>query len=117
MTVHNGDNDTGCIGGILVIFLVVFICGSILHIYNGRYYGHNGYHFAWKDLDRINTVVADTNKDGITTRQESEEYRKRHLIKHRLTVREGREQVYNQDGKPISAIEFSKSFTPKQTHQ
>jgi hypothetical protein len=87
-------------------FLIALLCLQGC----GRYEGHNGYYFAWKDFDDKNIVNADTNKDGTTTNEEFDAFKSEFLINRGWTKKKGFDQIYDKDGRKISPSEFAAEF-------
>lgn len=89
---------------LLALVMLLCLCGC------GRYEGHNGYFFAWRDFERSHIVVADLNKDGETTDMEMKMFTRQWLSGKSLTLKEGSHRVYDKQGKSLSAEEFASKF-------
>lgn len=88
---------------------VYFIC--LLYIAGcGRYEGHNGYYFAWRDFEKEHIVDADLDGNMETTRCEMEAFKLMWLTAKGWRIRSGFYQVYDNQGNKIPASVFARAF-------
>ena len=93
-----------------VLLLAVCLTYLLYIVGCGRYDGHNGYFFAWKDFESVHLVEADLDTNGVTTHEEMQAFTADWLKSKGLTKRDGFYQVYDGKGKPVCAADFVSKF-------